>query len=67
MYQYLNGNTRLILLQKLYLTKKILIFWYEKKNIYILPPQRTPLRVFGVKKVAVLGGEFAVMFIDNDL
>ena len=28
----------------------------KKKNIYILPPQRTPLRVFGVKKVAVLGG-----------
>ena len=31
----------------------------RKKNIYT-PPQRTPLRLFGVKKVAVLGGEFAV-------
>ena len=25
-----------------------------RKKKYILPPQRTPLRVFGVKKVAVL-------------
>ena len=34
-----------------------------RKKIYILPPQRTPLGVFGVKKVAVLGGgEFAVVF-----
>ena len=32
-----------------------------RKKKYILPPQRTPLGVFGVKKVAVLGGgEFAV-------
>ena len=53
--RYLVDNTRFILLQKLYLTKKILIFWYEKKNKK-LPSQRMSLGVFGVKKVTFLGG-----------
>jgi len=57
--RYLVDNTRFILLQKLYLTKKILIFWYEKNNIK-LPSQRMSLGVFGVKKVTFLGREVTV-------
>ena len=42
------------------------LYFGTKKNI--LPPQRTPLGVFWVKKVAVLGGgEFAILWGKRDL
>ena len=54
-------QNRINFVTKLYLTKKILIFWYEKKKY--TPPSKDTTWGFWSEKSGSPGGEFAVTCI----